>query len=90
MSGDLLHGEGRALLVGDDPAVGGELADQGAIELAAGGVVELLQTVLRQAHLGLAQVADEALVPAPQPLSLDPAPARPRRPLTAWRRSPRR
>ena len=63
-------GDEHVLVLGD-PAAGGELADLGAIELAAGGVVEVLQAGLGEAQLGLAQIAHQALVLAPQPLGLD-------------------
>ena len=54
-----------------DPAAGGELADDGLVELAAGRVVDGLDARLRELELGLLQGAGEALVLAGAPLGLD-------------------
>ena len=43
----------------------------GAVELAAGRVVDVLEAGLAEPELGLAQKADQALVLAPQLLGLD-------------------
>ena len=52
-----------------DPAAGGELADHGLVELAAGRVVDRLDT--RLGELGRLQRAAETLVLAGPPLGLD-------------------
>ena len=61
----------RTLLVLVDPAAGGELADDGLVELAPGGVVDGLDAGLREFELGLLQGAGEALVLAGEPLGVD-------------------
>ena len=54
-----------------DPAAGGELADDGLVELAAGRVVDGLEAGLRELELGLLEGAGEALVLAGEPLGVD-------------------
>ena len=54
-----------------DPAAGGELADEGLVELAARGEVDGLDARLAELELGLVQRADEPLVLAGEPLGLD-------------------
>src|SRR5207245_9540309 len=54
-----------------DPAAGGELADDGFVELAAGRIVDGFETRLRELELGLLQGAGEALVFAGEPLGFD-------------------
>jgi len=57
-----------------DPAAGGELADDGLVELAAGRIVDGFEACLRELELGLLQGAGEALVLAGEPLGLDEEP----------------
>jgi hypothetical protein len=59
------------LLVLLDPAARGELADDGLVELAARGIVNGLETGLRQLELGLLEGAGQALVLAGEPLGID-------------------
>ena len=59
------------LLVLLDPAAGGELADDGLVELAPGRVVDRLEARVREFELGLLEGAGEALVLAGAPLGVD-------------------
>src|SRR5439155_6936791 len=54
-----------------DPAAGGELADDGPLELASGRIVDRFETRLRELELGLLKGAGQALVLSGAPLSLD-------------------
>ncbi len=54
-----------------DPAAGGELADDGLVELAAGRVVDRLKARLRELELGFLEGPDEASVLPGAPLGLD-------------------
>ena len=75
---EALAGAGGAgdedLLVLVDPAAGGELADHGLVELAAGGVVDGLEAGLRQLELGFLEGAGQALVLPGEPLGVDEQP----------------
>jgi hypothetical protein len=53
------------------PAAGGELADDGLVELAAGRIVDGFQTGVRKLQLGLLEGASHALVVAGEPLGVD-------------------
>ena len=72
---EALAGAGGAgdedLLVLVDPAAGGELADHGLVELAAGRVVDGLEAGVRQLELGFLEGAGQALVLPGQPLGVD-------------------
>src|SRR5262249_25159163 len=59
------------LLMLGDPAAGGELADEGLVELAPGRVVDGLEARLAEFELGLLEGAREALVLAGPPLGVD-------------------
>ena len=54
-----------------DPPARGELADDGLVQLAPGGIVDGLHAGLRQLELGFLQGAGDALVVAGQPLGVD-------------------
>ena len=54
-----------------DPATGGELADDGLVELTAGRVVDGLNARLRKLELGFLERTDEASVLSGGPLGLD-------------------
>ena len=54
-----------------DPVAGGELADEGLVELAPGRVVDRLEAGLAEFELGLLEGAGEALVLAGAPLGID-------------------
>jgi hypothetical protein len=57
-----------------DPAAGGELADDGLVELPAGGIVDGLDAGLRQLELGFLEGAGQTLVLPSQPLGVDEQP----------------
>jgi len=59
------------VVVGLDPAAGGELAEEGLVELAARLVVDVLDARLAQAQLRLAQRGRQAAVLAGERLGLD-------------------
>jgi len=59
------------LLVLLDPAAGGELADEGLVELAAGRVVDRLDARVGELELRLLERAREALVLTGPPLGVD-------------------
>jgi hypothetical protein len=54
-----------------DPAAGGELADEGLVELAAGRVVDRLEARVGELELRLLERAREALVLPGPPLGVD-------------------
>src|SRR5262245_17671836 len=72
---EALAGAGGAgdedLLVLVDPAAGGELADDGLVQLAAGWVVDGLDARVRQLELGFLQGPSQALVLPAEPLGVD-------------------
>src|SRR2546422_8189922 len=61
----------QELLVFVDPAAGGELTDDGLVELAAGWVVDRLDAGLAEAELRLAERVRQALVLPREPFGLD-------------------
>jgi hypothetical protein len=77
-SDEALAGAGGAgdedLLVLGDPAAGGELADDGLVELPAGRVVDGLDAGLRQFELGFLEGPGQALVLPGEPLGVDEQP----------------
>src|SRR2546428_8615695 len=54
-----------------DPATGGELADDGFVELAPRGIVDRLEARVREFQLGVLEGAGQALVLPGAPLGLD-------------------
>src|SRR5256712_11570792 len=54
-----------------DPATGGELADDGFVELAPRGIVDRLEACVRELQLGVLEGAGQALVLPGAPIGLD-------------------
>src|ERR1700704_6019289 len=58
----------------DDPAAGGEVADQRPIEFAAGRIFQVLETRVRNSELGLLESTGEFAIVAREMLGLDEEP----------------